>query len=78
MSTLCSSPRALRVPAHAIGLHNKLFGRARRNAALGLVRHGERETATALPQLCPYRFEQIVGQDWYPQNRHGLVDEVEV
>jgi hypothetical protein len=52
-----------------------LFARARRNAASGLVKHGEREAATALPQVCPYSFEQIVGQDWYPRNRHGLVDE---
>jgi hypothetical protein len=41
------------------------------------VRHGERAAAKALPQTCPYSFDQIVMQDWYPQNRHGLVDEVE-
>jgi Domain of unknown function DUF29 len=56
---------------------DKLFGRARRTAASGLVRHGERTAAKALPQDCPYSFEQIVMQDWYPDNRHGLVDEVE-
>jgi hypothetical protein len=57
---------------------DKLFGRARRTAASGLVRHGERAAAKALPQTCPYSFDQIVMQDWFPQNRHGLVDEVEV
>jgi hypothetical protein len=28
-----------------------------------------------LPDNCPYGFEQIVG-DWYPQSRHGLVDDI--
>jgi Domain of unknown function DUF29 len=55
---------------------DKLFGRARRAAASGLIRHGEREAARTLPTSCPYGLEQIVEQDWYPINRHGLVDEV--
>jgi Domain of unknown function DUF29 len=53
----------------------KLFGRAKRDAASGLKRHGEKDAADALPTTCPYSFEQIVSQDWYPQNRHGLVDD---
>ena len=53
----------------------KLFGRARRDAALGLRRHGEQEAAKALPTVCPYSFDQIVSHDWYPQNRHGIVDD---
>jgi Domain of unknown function DUF29 len=57
---------------------DKLFGRARRNAASGLVRHGEREAARALPTDCPYSFAQIITQDWYPPNRHGLIDEVDL
>jgi Domain of unknown function DUF29 len=57
---------------------DKLFGRARRNAASGLVRHGERKAANVLPADCPYSFEQILDQDWYPPNRHGLIDEVDV
>jgi hypothetical protein len=56
----------------------KLFGRARRTAASGPVRHGERAAAKALPQTCPYSFEQIVGQYWYPPSQHGLVDEAEI
>ena len=49
-----------------------LFDRGRQSAAKALRRHGEREAANALPAACPYSFEQIVGQDWYPQNRHGV------
>ena len=41
------------------------------------IKHGEREAADALPQACPYRFEQIVDQGWYPQNRHGVVDPID-
>jgi hypothetical protein len=52
-----------------------LFQRARSAAAKGLRRHGEAEAANALPAACPYSFEQILDQDWYPQNRHGLVDD---
>jgi Domain of unknown function DUF29 len=55
----------------------KLFGRARRDAALGLRRHGEHEAAKALPTSCPYSLDQIVSQDWYPTNRHGIVDDLE-
>jgi hypothetical protein len=50
----------------------KLFGRARRDAALGLARHGEREAAKALPTVWPYSLDQIVRHDWHPANRHGI------
>jgi Domain of unknown function DUF29 len=53
----------------------RLFARGRRDAAYGLDKHGEADAANALPADCPYSFEQIVGQDWYPQNRHGLLDD---
>jgi len=52
----------------------KLFGRGRRDAALGLEKHGERDAARALPATCPYGFDEIVSHDWYPLNRHGLCD----
>jgi hypothetical protein len=55
----------------------KLFGRGRHDAAFGLRKYGEIEAAKALPQTCPYSFAQIIDQDWYPQNRHGLIDEVD-
>ena len=53
----------------------KLFGRGRRDAALGLLKHGERDAAKGLPSSCPYSFDQIVDHDWYPANRHGLIDD---
>jgi hypothetical protein len=55
----------------------KLFGRARRDAALGLARQGEHAAAKTLPTECPYSLDQIVSHDWYPQNRHGMVDDLE-
>jgi Domain of unknown function DUF29 len=54
----------------------KLFGRGRRDAALGHEKHGERAAAKALPASCPYTFDQIVSHDWYPASRDGLVDEL--
>jgi len=55
----------------------KLFGRGRRAAALGLRQHGEGEAAKALPATCPCALDRLVMQDWYPQNRHGLVDDLD-
>ena len=53
----------------------KTYGQGRRRADVALRGHGERDAAEALPTTCPYGFEQIVAQDWYPQNRHGIVDD---
>jgi hypothetical protein len=53
------------------------FRRARETATKALRRHGERDAARALPTTCPYGFEQILDKDWYPSNRHGLIDEVD-
>ena len=39
------------------------------------MRYGERDAANALPADCRYSFDQIVSQDWYPANRHGIVDD---
>jgi hypothetical protein len=47
----------------------------RRRADVALRRHGEGEAADGLPTDCPYSFDQIVSQNWYPRNRHGLVDD---
>jgi hypothetical protein len=52
-----------------------LFERGRRDAELGMIQHGEHEAAKALPETCPYGLEEILRQDWYPANRHGLADE---
>ena len=53
----------------------KLFARARRDAASGLKKHGEPDAARSLPEISPYSFDQVITQDWYPRNRHGLVDD---
>lgn len=53
-----------------------LFARSRRDTAKALRRHGEADAANALPDGCPYTFQQILDQNWYPQNRHGIVDDV--
>jgi hypothetical protein len=54
----------------------KTYQQGRRKAEAALRRHGEREAAQALPAACPYSFDQIVSHDWYPQNRHGIVDDI--
>jgi hypothetical protein len=54
----------------------KTYQQGRRRAEAALMRHGEREAAHALPSNCPYSFDQIVGQEWYPGNRHGIVDDI--
>jgi hypothetical protein len=38
----------------------------RRSAARALARHGEQDAAAAMPEACPYRFEQLLELDWYP------------
>jgi Domain of unknown function DUF29 len=52
----------------------KTYQQGRRRAEAALLRHGEREAVRALPADCPYSFDQIVSHDWYPANRHGIVD----
>jgi Domain of unknown function DUF29 len=53
----------------------KTYQQGRRRAEAALIRHGERDAAKSLPTACPYSFDQIVSQDWYPDNRHGIVDD---
>ena len=53
-----------------------LYQQSRRRAKAALPEHGERDAAKALPTTCPYSFDQIVTQDWYPANRHGIVDDI--
>lgn len=45
------------------------FAAGRRRALRTLQRHGESGAAHALPEVCPYRFEQLLQLDWYPQPR---------
>ena len=54
----------------------KTYQQGRRRAEAARLRHGEGEAARALPADCPYSFEQIVSHDWYPKNRHGVVDDI--
>jgi hypothetical protein len=42
------------------------FQRARRYAARSLARYGERDVARNLPPACPYTWEQLRDEDWYP------------
>jgi hypothetical protein len=53
----------------------KLYERARVKAVNGLAAFGERENAQALPPSCPYKLDRILDLDWYPPNRHGIVDD---
>jgi hypothetical protein len=43
--------------------------RARKLAVRGLSRDGI--PPDALPPACPYTFEQVIDEDWWPVNRHG-------
>jgi len=54
----------------------KTYEQGRRRTEVALRKQGEHETAKALPASCPYSFDQIVSHDWYPDNRHGLLDEI--
>lgn len=54
-----------------------LYRRAARDARLELLDHEEREAAAMLPSGVPYTLDQILDEEWYPQNRHGHLDECE-
>jgi hypothetical protein len=45
---------------------DKLYADAVRRAALGLRSFGEQEAAEHLPATCPYSWDEICQQDWYP------------
>jgi hypothetical protein len=45
---------------------DKLYFDARKRATLGLQRFGEHEAAEHLPTTCPYSWDEICQQDWYP------------
>lgn len=53
----------------------RLFAEAKRTAARDLADASEIEAAKALPETCPYTLDQLLGEDWRPANRHGLVDD---
>jgi len=43
----------------------EVYADARRRVRRTMERHGEQQAAAALPEACPYRLEQILG-DWEP------------
>ena len=45
---------------------DKLYANARQRAALDLRRYGERDAAERLPAACPYSWDEICRQEWYP------------
>jgi Domain of unknown function DUF29 len=51
------------------------YRRARRKAELALLDHGEKDAAGALPADCPYLFDELIADEWWPANRHGLRDD---
>ena len=56
-------------------LLSMLYRRARRRVARDLVAHGEKDAARALPADCPYAFDELIADEWWPVNRHGLRDD---
>jgi hypothetical protein len=44
----------------------------RSRTARALRLYDEPEAADELPPECPYTLEQILNEDWFPTNRHGL------
>ena len=56
---------------------SRLYARARAKAANGLSAHGERDAAKALPESCQYAFHELLADDWYPVNLHGIADDTE-
>lgn len=53
----------------------RLYPRARAAAALALADHGKADAARAMPEVCPYRLEELLDPAWLPVNHHGLYDE---
>ena len=49
----------------------RLFERARRKVVRELSAHGEHDAA-AVPRRCPHTLDDLLAEDWYPENRHGL------
>ncbi|WP_395458367.1 DUF29 domain-containing protein [Azospirillum melinis] len=47
-----------------------IYKSGRKIAALGLERDGLR--LSDLPPDCPYSLDQLLDEDWWPLNRHGL------
>ena len=44
----------------------ELYADARKRAELGLRQYGELEAAERSPVTCPFSWDEICQQDWYP------------
>lgn len=64
------------ISASLAGELERIYGRARRAAAVSLIDHGEPEAARALPVHLPYGLDQMLDRDWLPRNRHGIADDL--
>jgi Domain of unknown function DUF29 len=53
----------------------ELYRRSRRKAELALAHHGEADAARALPAICPYAFDDLLADEWWPANRHGVSED---
>src|SRR5438045_2977194 len=53
------------------GTREKLYRDARRRATLGLRRYDGADAAERLPSTCPYSWDEICEQDWYPDSNQG-------
>jgi hypothetical protein len=45
----------------------RLYAVARKQAVIELLKYGEREAGLTLPAECPYTFDRILAEDWYPE-----------
>ena len=45
----------------------RIYGIARKRAAIQMQRYDEHEAAVSLPTECPYTIDQILAEDWYPE-----------
>lgn len=54
----------------------RLYRQASGIARKALIGQQEREAARSLPDQNPYQLDDLLTDEWYPANRHGLVDEI--
>jgi hypothetical protein len=45
----------------------RLYRQAKKQATASLQEYGEPEIIDRLPVVCPYTFEQLLDDDWYPE-----------
>jgi hypothetical protein len=45
----------------------RLYRQAKKQAELSLRQHHEQRLVDRLPATCPYTFDQILEEDWYPE-----------